>query len=485
MDPIKMRKLPAVDELLQHPLIRGWQSQLPRPMVVAAIRACLAQQREQLAKGAEPLADDAWGQLIIDRLSCMQRSQLQRVINASGVLLHTNLGRAPLSDQAVAALTQVAGEYSNLELDLQSGVRGARHGYGEWMLQLLTGAQAALVVNNGAAAILLALTALAAGSSVLLSRGQMIEIGGSFRIPEVMAQSGCHLHEVGTTNKTHLSDYATAITPNTAAILKVHTSNYKVIGFTGSPSTSELATLAHQHGLLFIEDLGSGVLIPTEKYGLTHEPTIQESLASGADIVTCSGDKLLGGPQAGIILGRQELVQRCRKHPLARALRVGKLTMAALQATLMHYLRQKEQAIPLWQMCSLPVEHIAERARALAERLITKWPIDAHWQVRVIPGLSPIGGGSLPGETLPTMLLSLTGKNERAPERLMAMLRWYTPPVITRIEDEQLLIDLRTVAATDDEVLFKALDQVLATSPGERVGGVLPGNAGREDATCM
>lgn len=461
MDPTEMRKLPAVDELLQHPIVLKWQAQLPRPMLIAAVRDCLAQQRRQITQGASAPTDNEWVQLLNQHLYRMQRSRLQRVINASGVVLHTNLGRAPLSVEAVTALTQVAGEYSNLELDLESGVRGSRDSYCELLLQLLTSAPAAMVVNNGAAAILLVLTALTAGRAVLLSRGQMIEIGGSFRIPEVMAQSGCFLQEVGTTNKTHLHDYAAAITSNTAAILKVHTSNYRVVGFTSAPQAKELAALAHKHGVLLIEDLGSGVLLPTEKYGLTHEPTIQESLASGVDIVTCSGDKLLGGPQAGIILGQRQLLQRCQQHPLARALRVGKLTLAALQATLTHYLREDEQAIPLWQMCSLPLEAIGQRVHTLADKLVAKWPTNAHWQVRVIPGRSPIGGGSLPGETLPTMLLALVGVNEQAPERLLAMLRWHTPPVIARIEDEQLLFDLRTVAPADDEVLLSAIDNVL------------------------
>jgi len=462
----ELRHLPAVDELLRHKVVADWGEVLPRPLIVEVVRECIAAGRTQVIAGSAAPTPEEWESLLAAAFTRAQRGLFQRVINATGVILHTNLGRAPLSAAALAAVGEVASGYSNLELDLESGGRGSRHIHGEMLLQRLTGAEAAMVVNNGAAAILLALTALAAGREVILSRGQMIEIGGSFRIPEVLAASGCQLMEVGTTNRTHLRDYERAITANTAALLKVHTSNYMVIGFASSPTGSEMAHLAHSQGLPLIEDLGSGVLIPIEKYGLRHEPTIQEALADGVDLVTCSGDKLLGGPQAGLIIGRKDLVERCRRHPLARALRVGKLTLAALQATLELYLRgEQEQSIPVWHMCTCTAESIHSRAHAVALRLSDMFAGALPVQVAVMAGVSAVGGGSLPGESLPTAVLAITGAGNHAPDRLAQRLRQHTPPVVGRVEDGRLLLDLRTVPPADDAVVTAALAAALTAAP--------------------
>jgi len=459
-----------------------WEKILPRPLVVEHVRQLVAEVRREVAEGASPLENEAaWDRLLDMRFRRVAVGLLGPVINATGVVLHTNLGRAPLSREAVQAVAQAAGGYINLEMDMESGERGSRHRHCQELLTLLTGAEAALVVNNGAAAILLVLSALAAGKEVIISRGQLIEIGGSFRIPDVLAQSGCRLVEVGTTNRTHLHDYRRAINENTGALLKVHTSNYQITGFTSTVAGRELAALAAERGLLFIEDLGSGVLLPTEKYGLCHEPAIGEVLAEGADIVTCSGDKLLGGPQCGLILGRKELLEACKKHPLARALRVGKLTLVALQATLLHYLRgEAEEKIPIWKMCSQDNEEIAVRAAAvmryLGEGVAGQRVGQAagqvghcslllpHLCIETIAGRSPVGGGSLPGETLPTTLISISdrGHGRFKADKLAAVLRTGRPPVVARVEEGRLLIDLRTVLPEQDKLLAEALTAALS-----------------------
>ncbi len=467
MNRDELRRLPAVDDLLRHPVVAAWEEQLPRPYIVATVRDCVAEIRRRVAAGEPAPATDCWESLLAVALERASHHLFQPVINATGVVLHTNLGRAPLSAAAVAAMAAAARGYNNLELDLLTGGRGSRHIHGEVLLKLLTGAEAVMVVNNGAAAVLLALSALTAGREVILSRGEMIEIGGSFRMPEVMAQSGCLLREVGATNRTRLADYEQVLGPATAAILKVHTSNYRVIGFTGVPSEQELAELAHRHGVLFLEDLGSGVLVATEKYGLRHEPTVKEVLAAGADLVTCSGDKLLGGPQAGLIVGRRALVESCRRHPLARAVRVGKLTLAALQATLGEYLRGAHEQVPIWRMCALSAEEIRQRAAALAEQVTAGLAVGSHYEsphgikVDVIPGESAIGGGSLPGEVLPTALLAISGQGRCAPDRLARRLRRQHPPVIGRVEADRLVFDLRTVPPEDDVTVATAVAAAL------------------------
>lgn len=455
----QLRSLPAVDDLLRRDVVRC--SELPGGLATDVVRGLVAEIRGQVQLGRAAPSSPEWDALLVDAIGQASRRLLIPVINATGVILHTNLGRAPLSDVALAAMNAVAAGYSNLEYEVDCGERGSRYSHGAALLAQLTGASAAMVVNNGAAAILLALSALAAGREVIISRGEMIEIGGSFRIPEIVALSGCHLVEVGATNQTHLRDYEQAITGRTEVLLKVHPSNYRISGFTSTVTRHELSALAKERGLTLIEDLGSGVLIDTDSFGLDHEPKVQAALAGGVDLVTCSGDKLLGGPQAGLVLGRQDLVERCKQHPLARAVRVGKLTLAALQATLLQYLEGKARAqIPIWRMCSLSVESITERAQALTEHV--RSTTGGRVMVTTSPGESTIGGGSMPGETLPTVLVVVSGKGRYGPESLAKRLRQQQPPVIGRIEGGKLLLDLRTVDPADDRRLCTALQAALS-----------------------
>ena len=483
----ELRRLPAVDQLMQAPAVAAAAAGLPRPLVVDAVRAAIQDARERVRAGAPAPGPEELAQRAARAVQTLRRRLLTPVINATGVVLHTNLGRAPLSTASLAAIQAVASGYSNLEYEVDAGRRGSRHVHGETLLTRLTGAEAAMVVNNNAAAVLLVLSALAHGREVIISRGEMIEIGGAFRIPDVMAQSGCILREVGTTNRTHLRDYEQAIGEQTAAILKVHPSNYRVIGFTASVPTRELAVVAHQRGLILIEDLGSGVLVPTEAYGLAHEPTVQETVAAGADLVTFSGDKLLGGPQAGVIVGRRDLVERCRRHPLARAVRVDKLTLAALQATLQHYLDGTVEEIPVYRMLARTPEELARRAEAIKEQVerprrhkAEAQPQDglpARWQaaVRVVRTVSTVGGGSLPGEGQPSAAVAVSvyplpaavGADAAGPapfagvEALAAALRRRQPPIVGRIEDGVLLLDLRAVDPAEDELLALGLAAAL------------------------
>jgi L-seryl-tRNA(Ser) seleniumtransferase len=355
-----------------------------------------------------------------------------------------------LSDEARSAMDAVAVGYSNLEYDLDTGRRGSRYVHAEEILCRLTGAEAALVVNNNAAAVLLILMALAQGREVIISRSQLVEIGGGFRIPDVMRQSGARLVEVGTTNRTYVRDYEAAITEDTAALMRVHRSNFRLVGFTHEPALAEMVALAEARGILLFDDLGSGTLLDTAPYGLAHEPTMQESITAGAPVVSCSGDKLLGGPQAGIILGRAELIARLKKFPLTRALRVDKTTLASLQATLRHYLLgEAVEKVPVWRMISTSQEMLRERAEHWARELQGRGVPS-----RVVPGHSTVGGGSLPGETLSTHMLAL---ELAAPDTVAARLRAGEPPVIARIEDDRLVFDPRTVLPEQEAVLLKAI----------------------------
>jgi L-seryl-tRNA(Ser) seleniumtransferase len=444
------RRLPSVDRLLvTEPLAAAGAAQ-GHALAVEAARAVLARAREQATLGA-PLPSEA--ELAEDAarwLAVTARGTLRPVINATGVIIHTNLGRAPLSNAARQAMEAVAAGYSNLEYDLDAGERGSRYLHAEQLLCRLTGAEAALVVNNNAGAVFLALTALARGRSVIISRGQLVEIGGGFRIPDVLRQSGAQLVEVGTTNCTHLSDFRDAISVETALLLRVHTSNFKQIGFTAEVSLADMVALAHSVGLPVVDDLGSGTLLDTARYGLSAEPTVQDSVAAGADLVTFSGDKLLGGPQAGLIVGRAGLVAELRQHPLTRALRVDKGTLAALQATLLHYARgEAEREVPVWRMIATPLEELAARAADLAAKLCT-----AGCQATVVQSTSTVGGGALPGETLPTWAVAVAAA---APDDLAAALRHGDPSVVGRIVEGQLLLDLRTVPPEVDEVVLRAV----------------------------
>ena len=449
-----LRSLPSVDKLLQLRAVKDLIGDYGRPLVLTALRETLSAVRERLLGQngglAQPYSPDQIVEQAAERLMDWTSSSLVPVINATGVVLHTNLGRAPLSRAAVCAMQAVASGYSNLEFDLDRGARGSRLIHAETLLQRLTGAEAALVVNNCASAVLLSLTALAKRRRVIISRSQLVEIGGGFRVPEVMKQSGAKLVEVGTTNRVHLEDYEEALQEPAALVLHAHSSNFRIIGFTTEPSLDKLVELAHRYDKPVIDDLGSGALLDTARYGLAHEPTVQESLAAGVDLLCFSGDKLLGGPQAGIILGRADLVAKIKKHPLARAVRADKLCLAALSATLMHYLKDEvEREVPIWRMISTPVEQIRERAQRWAAEIGAG---------EVIQGQSTVGGGSLPEETLPTFLLAL-----RAPhaDRLLARLRSLQPPVIARVEEDQVLFDPRTVLIEEEEHLPRSLRHVL------------------------
>ncbi len=454
-----LRALPSVDDVriaFEAPLATSGAATPPHAALVRAIRAALQEARDSIRLGgaAPDLATlTAQTQRMLARQS---GSVLRPVINATGVIINTNLGRSPLSERAVEAIVSVARGYSNLEFDLDKGGRGSRQAHTRDLVRELTGAEDALVVNNNAAATLVALAALAAGREVIIARGELVEIGGGFRVPDVMAQSGARLVEVGTTNRVRLSDYANAITPETALILVVHPSNFRIIGFTEAPALADLTTLAHERGLPLMHDLGSGALVATERWGLGHEPSVAESVRAGADIICFSGDKLLGGPQAGIMIGRRETIARIEHHPLMRAIRIDKLTLAALEATLRAYRDETFEAeTPIWRAIAQPLDTV----RARAERLATRLP-EVGISAEVIEGESTIGGGSLPGETLPTFLCALPRRGEARqinPAHLADMLRAAPQPVIARVLRDQLLLDLRTIAPTEEDALVEAL----------------------------
>jgi L-seryl-tRNA(Ser) seleniumtransferase len=449
-----LRSLPSVEQLLQSTGGSIWLAEYGRPLTLQAIRGVLEEVRKQHSTSAMV---PTWPEIearVTDSLSELSRITLVPLINASGVILHTNLGRAPLSQAALNAVQAVASGYSNLEYDLQGGSRGSRLSHAEEQFKQLTGAEAALVVNNNAAAVLLILTTLAKRRRVVIARSQLIEIGGGFRLPDVMKQSGARLVEVGTTNRVHLSDYSQAIElENPVMVLHAHRSNFQIVGFTSEPELADIVKVSHQAGIPVVDDLGSGTLIDTRQFGLGHEPTILESLQCGVDLVCFSGDKLLGGPQAGIIIGRGEYVERLKKHPLARAIRADKLCLAALSATLGHY--QRDQAIehiPVWQMIAMKSDSLRYRAQCWA---------DAVNQGEVVPGESTIGGGSLPGETLPTYHLALKVPK---PTQFATTLRSNTPPIIARVEDNRVLLDPRTVLPEQEPILVKSIQRALAAS---------------------
>lgn len=449
-----LRALPSVDDLLQDHTLRELEHKFGHTVVVDAIRDALDNARAEIRAGNDApmpalLIDD-----IGERVRQATRPTLVAAINATGVILHTNLGRAPLSQDALKAIQDVARGYSNLEYDLAAGERGSRYTHAADLIKRLTGAEAALIVNNNAAAVMFILRALANEREVIISRGQLVEIGGGFRVPDVLSQSGARMVEVGTTNRTRREDYAAAITDRTALLLRVHPSNFRVIGFAEQVSLEELAALGHERGLPVVDDLGSGALLDTTAFGLAHEPMPGESLLAGADLVAFSGDKLVGGPQAGIIVGKEEYVQKLVKHPLARALRVDKLTLAALQATLLHYLKNEAtKKIPVWQMIAAAPDALDKKAQAWADQ----WR-GAGLDANVIGAESTIGGGSLPGETLPTRAIALTVSS---PNDFAARLRRNDPPIITRIENDRVLIDPRTVLPHDEEALLSGVSRTL------------------------
>jgi L-seryl-tRNA(Ser) seleniumtransferase len=451
----RLRELPGVDHVI------GALGPIGAPRILsdAARRAVDSARKKILAGGAAPSFDDVVA-AARGNLESQERSLLSEVINATGVLVHTNLGRAPLGFKQLDAVASVAGGYSNLEYDLVKGVRGNRYEHATALLTTLTGAESALVVNNNAAAVLLVLSALCSGRDVIISRGELIEIGGEFRMPDVMNQSGARLKEIGTTNRTHLADYERAITPEVAAIMKVHPSNYRMVGFTASVAARDLARLARGRGVLFINDLGSGLIDEADMpEAFRDEPLVNDAVGEGADIVTFSGDKLLGGPQAGIILGRPELIASISKHPLLRALRVDKMTLAALEATISSYLDGARHEIPLWAMLHTTTDDLRARADRIARSIRDLPKVKAE----VIPMESVTGGGSLPNGRIASWGIAFTHSEANSAE-LTKILREGSPPVIGRIEDDRLLLDMRSVLPTQDELLEQSLANALETN---------------------
>lgn len=447
------RRLPSVNRILSDDRVRALANGGESGIATVIVRQALESARLAIADGSDAPTEEQLVENVLGLAAAIFEPSLRRVINATGVIIHTNLGRAPLSEEAIEAMAAVSRGYSNLEFDLEAGQRGSRYTHLESVLTRLTGAEAAIAVNNNASALLLTLSALAHDQEVVISRGQAVEIGGEFRIPDVMAQSGARLVEVGTTNRTYLRDYEAAITEQTAAMMRVHASNFRIVGFTVSPSIHELGSLARKRDVRLIDDIGSGCLLDTTQFGLAPEPTVGESLAAGADLVLFSGDKLLGGPQAGVIVGKGELVAQLRRHPLARAVRMDKASIAGLTATVHHYLRGEALSkVPVWRMIAAPHAEIERRAR--------RWARAIGHSARVVDGRSMIGGGSLPEESLPTRLLALDGEGGYVAQ-IARRLRTGDPPVVARIERDSLLLDPRTVRPVDDRSLIAAVKEAL------------------------
>jgi L-seryl-tRNA(Ser) seleniumtransferase len=452
---MQFRHLPSVDKVMGIDTVVAMAAAYNREWVVSLVRQQLDEARQRIRHGGEAPTPSEMADAVCREIQSVAQAEPRHVINATGVIVHTNLGRAPLSQAAVDAMVRAAQGYSNLELDLESGRRGSRQAHLQSLLRQLTGAEAALAVNNNASAVLLGLTALAAGKEVIVSRGESVEIGGGFRIPDVLRQSGGTLVDVGTTNRTYARDYEDAITENTAALLKVHSSNFRVEGFTETVEPKELVELGQRYGAPVLHDVGSGCLLPTERYGLAHEPTPQESVAAGVGLVLFSGDKLLGGPQSGIVVGKRDLVQRLERHPLARATRIDKFSLAALTATLLHYLKGEAITdIPVWRMIATAEETVRDRAQL--------WQGQLERGAGVEAARSAIGGGSLPGETLPSWVLTLPCEDDTGgAEEVMGRLRRADPPVVARIEGNRVLLDPRSVLHEEDEPLLRAVHEAL------------------------
>ncbi|HEV8662881.1 MAG TPA: L-seryl-tRNA(Sec) selenium transferase [Candidatus Methylomirabilis sp.] len=453
-----LRQLPSVEEILREPATRTLLQRLPRWAVLDGVREALERARRRILAGGE--APDDLVAVAAALAEAAARPSLRRVINTTGVILHTNIGRACLPDAALQAALEAGRAYSTLEFDLEAGARGSRQVHVEGLLTRLTGAEAALAVNNNAAAVLLAINTLAEGREVLVSRGELVEIGGSFRIPDVMRKAGGLLREVGTTNRTHLRDYEAALSERTALLLKVHPSNFAIVGFTAAVPLPELVALGKRHHVPVMVDLGSGALADLTPYGVTGEETVPDVLRQGPDLVTCSGDKLLGGPQAGLVVGRRGVVEKLRKNPLARAVRIDKLSLAALAATLRLYLDGPAavEAIPTLRSIALPAATIRARAEAAAEAARAA---GGDLSAEVIAGTSEVGGGASPTEALPTFLLALRSRSRTA-DALEAALRRHDPPVLARIKDGNVLLDLRTVAPEELPALTAALRALAA-----------------------
>ena len=457
------RSIPKVDVLLENQAIQEMIERYSRDSVMEAIRAEMDNLRAFIGGCDEE--DKAQEQIALlvsrigDAVEKMHTPNMKKVINGTGTILHTNLGRAPISREHMRKAFDIVTGYSNLEYNLEKGRRGERYSHFEKLLCKITGAEAAIAVNNNASSVLLILSSLAKGGEVIVSRGELIEIGGKFRIPDVMTQSGATLVEVGTTNKTHVSDYEENITEETKALLKVHTSNYKIVGFTESVGIDELMPIAKEHDIPVIEDLGSGVLIDLSKYGLTYEPTVQESVAKGADVVCFSGDKLFGGPQAGIIVGKKKYIDMMKKNQLTRALRIDKFTAAALELVLQEYLSEEQavQHIPVLRMITEPLDEVARRARSLARTIRST---DVPAKVDVVSCESQIGGGSLPMERIPSMAVAIRPKHESV-AALEDQMRHLTVPMIPRTVNDTIMLDVRTIETEDFKLIAAELQELL------------------------
>jgi len=470
------QKIPSVDRLLNTPSLRRLSSRYPRPLVLKAIHQVLEEIRQDIRAdkeldGLSSLSLEKVSERIGKKVESLDRPSLRPVVNATGVVVHTNLGRSLLAERVLRNFRSLAGGYSNLEFDLNRGERGSRYVHVEGILKEITGTEAAMVVNNNAAAVLVALDTLARGREVIVSRGQLVEIGGSFRVPDVMKKSGARMVEVGTTNKTHLRDYANAIGPDTGLLLRVHQSNFQIVGFTEQVDTSALVDLGRKHGIPVMEDLGSGCFLDFSKFGLLKEPTVQEVLSQGVDVVTFSGDKMLGGPQAGIILGREDLIETIRKNQMTRALRIDKLTLLALEETLRIY-RDEEAAlreIPTLRMILQPKRSLKVKARRLL-RFIGN--VDqGNFALGLADGDSKVGGGALPLLSMPTALIALT-PGKLSAHTMESRLRAYDPPIIARVEKERVLLDVRTIQDKELVTVAQAI-QALATFQDRVPAGLL------------
>ena len=456
-----LRNLPQIETVLSFSEIKTLAERFSRPEVVSALRKAIERLRHEILADSTVALPDFEGadfaSLVAADIENARSPSLLPVINATGVIIHTNLGRAPLARQAVAALRGASEGASNLEFDLESGKRGSRHTHVEALICELTGAEAAVVVNNCAAAVLLGLMVTATGRSVVASRGELIEIGGAYRLPDVIVQSGAVLHEVGTTNKTRLSDYEAAIDETTAVLLKSHTSNFKIIGFTSAPERGNLAKLAQERGVILMEDLGSGVLIDLSPYGMGEEPVVSDILKAGVDVVMFSGDKLLGGPQAGIIAGKREIIAKLKSHPLMRAVRVDKLSLAALEATLRLYRAPHDpvEEIPVLRMLAEAIESVEARAIRLGKDLSNLESL----QLEVTPSIARVGAGALPERDLHSFSVSIRS-DKHSPDALCAALRQNKPPIIARIERDRVLFDMRTVNDDEIDVIARAVTRI-------------------------
>jgi L-seryl-tRNA(Ser) seleniumtransferase len=453
----EFRKLPSIEKVLSDNRFNSYHESYPHDLLVDITRQRIEKAKSVIQTGGRAPSFDEIIELILREIDQLGIISLRPMINATGVILHTNLGRAPLSKDTLAAMETASRSYCNLEFDMETGTRGSRQVHIEPILCQITGAEAAMVVNNNAAAVLLGLSALAKRKEVIVSRGQAVEIGGGFRVPDVMRQSGAKLVEVGTTNCTYISDYQQAIVPQTIGLLHVHSSNFKLVGFTNEASIEEISGLAKREDLISFDDVGSGCLLDTVPFGLAYEPMVQKSIAAGTDLVFFSGDKLLGGPQAGIIVGNKKLIDKIKKHPLARAVRIDKTRLAGLAATLLHYLKGESlQKIPIWQMISMPVSEIERRAKLWAEALGDS--------VRLVDGESMIGGGSLPGGTLPTKLVGIGTDNQKKgvsfAQAISIKLRNREVPIIGRISENMLFLDPRSVLPEEDQIIIKALQSL-------------------------